>query len=114
MSSVLFVTVCNNCYLLIAYILIFSIFYHQPAWSTNWKSLGTDWYADVDSAEKYGDIATIKVRYKHEFLDIMFDCKRKIIISPDSWVDNIIIKNDGSHISKIYKFACIKWYEIWK
>ena len=82
--------------------------------SANWKSLGSDWYVNLDSAKKYGDIGTIDIRYKDAFGDASFDCKRRVVITPERWADKESIKDDDSPISQMFNSACSKWYEVWK
>ena len=86
----------------------------SSALAADWKSLGNSWFVDQDSAQRYGDIGVVTVRFKDAIGEVSFDCKRRLVLEPKSWVDNKPIASDNSEMSSIFNAACSKWYEIWK
>lgn len=83
-----------------------------PVHAGKWIGVGDGLYVDEDSRARKGDIGSVFVRGPDNSSGLIeFDCKGRVVISPDSVAKQF---DDDSPLGRIYATACKKWFEIWK
>lgn len=90
-------------------VLAATLFFSATVSADNWKALdGFDYYVDLDSKIRQGDLASIRVRFGNDSARWEFDCIKWRFVNNNS---QLIPNTLGEDVAKI---ACKRKWEIWK
>lgn len=80
-----------------------------------WVDIGNGYYVDKNNVAKRGDLSIITFMYGSTSMggEIVFDCRRKIIVKNVTGGPTGAFSEDDSY-GRAYKVACKKAWEIWK